>query len=202
MYSRRDGSPFMNLLMMAPLLDSRGELRYFIGAQVDVSGLVKDASDLDAFQRMLNRKEGIEPPQESKDELQDLSEMFNNVELDTVRRFGGNMHREHLEEQDDASMYHRPRLLIKDPSSGDEDKPVQPTLRPEGRLSGVYKHVRRTLPFGLHEQLADQSVVPPYSPLSFFANSVYFSITPRSWYPPISFPRPDRRLYSGTRFSG
>ncbi|KAH7126861.1 hypothetical protein B0J11DRAFT_526637 [Dendryphion nanum] len=137
---RRDGSPFMNLLMMAPLLDSRGTLRYFIGAQVDVSGLAKDASDLDAFQRLLNRREGTEAPEDPKDELQELSEMFNNVELDTVRRFGGNMHREHLEEQDDASMFHRPRLLIKDPGSGDEEKPVPSTLRAEGRLSGVYKH--------------------------------------------------------------
>ncbi|KAK3359781.1 hypothetical protein B0T25DRAFT_109581 [Lasiosphaeria hispida] len=39
---RKDGSPFTNLLMCAPLLDSRGMIRYMIGAQADVSGLAKD----------------------------------------------------------------------------------------------------------------------------------------------------------------
>lgn len=184
----------MNLLMMAPLLDSRGELRYFIGAQVDVSGLVKDASDLDAFQQLLNRREGTEPPKESKDELQELSEMFNNVELDTVRRFGGNMHREHLEEQDDASMYHRPRLLIKDPSSGDEEKPALPTLRPEGRLSGVYKHVRMLCSLNITNHLLTDVLVPTHSPLSLTTHLVHFSLPSRPRYPPIPFPRPHRRL--------
>lgn len=39
MNSRRDGSPFMNLLQCAPLCDSQGRVKYFIGAQIDVSGL-------------------------------------------------------------------------------------------------------------------------------------------------------------------
>lgn len=134
----------MNLLMMAPLLDSRGNLRYFIGAQVDVSGLVKESTDLDAFQSMLDKQEGKEPTDEPKDEFQELSEMFNIAELDTVRKFGGSMHREHVEEQDDASICHRPRLLIKDPGSGDEEKPIRVPIKPEGRLSGVYKHVSHT----------------------------------------------------------
>ncbi|CAO2657285.1 Nn.00g034110.m01.CDS01 [Neocucurbitaria sp. VM-36] len=137
---RRDGSPFMNLLMMAPLLDSRGNLRYFIGAQIDVSGLVKDSTDLDAFQRMLDQQEGVEKPNEQKDEFQELSEMFNHSELDTVRKFGGNMHREHLEEQDDGHGGGKPRLLIQDQSTFDVDKPEKPAPKPEGRLSGPYKH--------------------------------------------------------------
>lgn len=135
---RRDGSPFMNLLMMAPLLDSRGIIRYFIGAQVDVSGLVKDSTDLEAFQRMLEKRESGEED-EPKDEFQALSEMFNNAELDTVRKYGGSMHREHVEE-DDASTLHRPRLLIRDRSSQYKEKPEEVPLKPDGRLSGVYKH--------------------------------------------------------------
>jgi len=35
----RDDQPLMNLLMAAPLYDSRGTLRNRIGAQVDVSGI-------------------------------------------------------------------------------------------------------------------------------------------------------------------
>lgn len=143
--SRRDGSPFMNLLMTAPLLDSRGNLRYFIGAQIDVSGLVKDSTDLDAFQRMLNREEGVEPAEETKDEFQELSEMFNHGELDTVRKFGGNMHRDHLEDQDDKmNAAHRPRVLIQDQSTFDVDTAEKPSPKPDGRLSGPYKHVSYT----------------------------------------------------------
>ncbi|KAF1934216.1 uncharacterized protein M421DRAFT_415262 [Didymella exigua CBS 183.55] len=138
---RRDGSPFMNLLMQAPLLDSRGNLRYFIGAQIDVSGLAKDATDLDAFRHMLDEEDGIEQPEEAKDEFQELSEMFNHGELDTVRRFGGNMHRDHLEDKDDKSNgVQRPRLLIQDQSTFDIESAEKPPPKPEGRLSGPYKH--------------------------------------------------------------
>ncbi|RYN66672.1 hypothetical protein AA0117_g11843 [Alternaria alternata] len=137
---RRDGSPFMNLLMIAPLLDSRGNLRYFIGAQIDISGLVKDSTDLEAFRRMLDEEEGHKEKEPPKDEFQALSEMFNNTELDTVRKYGGNMHREHLEEQDEANMQHKPRLLIQDQSTYDVDRAEKPAPKPDGRLSGPYKH--------------------------------------------------------------
>ncbi|KAF3051631.1 hypothetical protein E8E11_008519 [Didymella keratinophila] len=138
---RRDGSPFVNLLMQAPLLDSRGNLRYFIGAQIDVSGLVKDATDLDAFRRMLNEEEGIASVDEGKDEFQELSEMFNHGELDTVRKFGGNMHRDHLESSDDKTNgAQRPRLLIQDQSTFDVESAEKPAPKPEGRLAGPYKH--------------------------------------------------------------
>jgi hypothetical protein len=131
--------------MMAPLLDSRGILRYFIGAQIDVSGLVKDGTDLEAFQRMLAQDEGREEGPQPKDEFQALSEMFNNTELDTVRKFGGSMHREHLEDQDEAGMHHKPRLLIQDQSTFDVDRAEKPPPKPDGRLSGPYKHVSRTM---------------------------------------------------------
>ncbi|MCJ1400185.1 hypothetical protein MMC11_003389 [Xylographa trunciseda] len=51
--NRRDGSPFLNLLMIAPLFDNRGQVRYFIGAQVDVTGLVEDGRGIDSFERLL-----------------------------------------------------------------------------------------------------------------------------------------------------
>ncbi|EED17371.1 white collar, putative [Talaromyces stipitatus ATCC 10500] len=44
---RRDGSPFMNLLMCAPLCDNNGKVRCFIG--VDVSGLVMDDTRMDSI---------------------------------------------------------------------------------------------------------------------------------------------------------
>ena len=131
----------MNLLMIAPLSDSRGTVRYFIGAQIDVTGLVKDGTELDAFRRMIDQEEGVIEKDPPKDEFQALSEMFNNTELDTVRRFGGNMHREHLEEKDDATIQHKPRLLIQDRSTIDVDGSEKPSISSDGRLSGPYKHV-------------------------------------------------------------
>jgi hypothetical protein len=132
----------MNLLMVAPLLDARGKLRYFIGAQVDVSGLVRDCTDLEAFRRMLNREEGRDTSGGDKDEFQELCEMFNVAELDTVRKYGGGMHREHLEEADEEGLYHKPRLLLKDPSRTDlEVEPIRFNKKPDGKLLGVYKHV-------------------------------------------------------------
>jgi hypothetical protein len=67
--------------------------------------------------------------------------MFNNTELDTVRKYGGTMHREHLEERDDASVQHKPRLLIQDQSTYDVDRAEKPMPKPDGRLSGPYRHV-------------------------------------------------------------
>jgi hypothetical protein len=87
-----------------------------------------------------------------------LSEMFNHSELDIVRRHGGNMHREHVDDQSDAGTIgqrpqQRPRVLIRE-SNFDIEDADKPTVRPEGRLSGPYKHVSWTTEaFG--EKVAD-----------------------------------------------
>ncbi|KAF1815514.1 hypothetical protein P152DRAFT_390595 [Eremomyces bilateralis CBS 781.70] len=135
----RDGSPFMNLLMVAPLLDNKGKLRYYLGAQVDVSGLVKECTELEAFQRMLEKQEaktgtntGEEP--ERPDEFRELCEMFNMAELDSVKKVGGRMHRErfgnaHDHDHDATSIIHH-RLRPHTPSPPPPSPP----------LSSVYKH--------------------------------------------------------------
>jgi len=148
----------MNLLMIAPLRDSRGTLRYFIGAQVDVSGLAKECAELEALQKMLggmdsNNEYDDEDENDKKDEFQELSEMLNISELEIVRKYGGRMHREHAAENDDTgTTWHRPRLLLKDPSAERIDDNAHshnhgieqsPPLRQSvhGKLSGVYQHV-------------------------------------------------------------
>lgn len=152
---RRDGSPFMNLLMTAPLMDSRGNIRYFIGAQVDVSGLIKDCNDMEGLTRLLEKEQEAEAAGEDedpsrKDEFQELSEMFNGAELDTVRKFGGRMHKEYVDDSDRESVHGRPRLLLKDPSQEILDKEKRSMSesaastikeRLNGKLHGVYQHV-------------------------------------------------------------
>ena len=130
--------------MVAPLRDSRGKLRYFIGAQVDVSGLAKEATDLEGLQRLIaNQTEGVDGHTEDKDEFQELSEMLNINELDIVRKSGGRMHQEQTVEGDDASGagWHRPRLLLKDQYSDEDVRPSVPQVPVHGKLSGVYEHV-------------------------------------------------------------
>ncbi|KAF2461397.1 hypothetical protein BDY21DRAFT_360523 [Lineolata rhizophorae] len=153
---RRDGSPFMNLLMMAPLRDSRGTIRYFIGAQVDVSGLVKECTDLEGLQRMLAKREveadrdheAKADDEENKDEFQELSEMFNMAELETVRRHGGRMHREQVEDTESVNGLapSRPRLLLKD-RSPDLYKSYRISASANGRLEGVYQHYLLVRPY-------------------------------------------------------
>ena len=64
---RRGGEPFMNLLMTAPLYDNRGNVRYIIGAQVDISGLIEDGRGLDSFERTLNDRSRGEKDRDSAD---------------------------------------------------------------------------------------------------------------------------------------
>lgn len=141
--------------MIAPLFDSKGTLRYFLGAQVDVSGLTKDCTDLDAFSRLVARAEDPQLAAEQdlenqKDEFQSLSEMFNVTELDTVKHCGGRMHRDQIDTSDTESVIsHRPRLLLNDsatevPTQATATRPQDQTLanpRANGRLEGVYQHV-------------------------------------------------------------
>lgn len=142
----------MNLLMIAPLCDSRGKIRYFIGAQVDVSGLVKECTDMETLEQLVNREQSARVdapngsdqrgPQASKDEFQDLSEMFNMAELETVRKYGGCMHREYRDEDADVRLApHMPRLLLQEPTAVGEKPAFDQGGRQSGRLSGIYQNV-------------------------------------------------------------
>ncbi|ESZ98384.1 non-specific serine/threonine protein kinase [Sclerotinia borealis F-4128] len=54
---RRDGTPFINLCIIAPLHDDKGTVRYFIGAQIDVSGLVEEGRGIESFQALLRKNQ-------------------------------------------------------------------------------------------------------------------------------------------------
>lgn len=156
----------MNLLMVAPLRDSRGVIRYNIGAQVDVSGLVKECSDMESLRRLVEQSEEERDPnvdlahiasEAPKDEFQELSEMLNLQELDTVRKWGGRMHKESKEESQDSNFqggnWAKPRLLI---NSNSPDNPsvsvgrsgmFKASSKISGRLSGIYEHYLLVRPY-------------------------------------------------------
>lgn len=142
----------MNLLMIAPLCDSRGKIRYFIGAQVDVSGLVKECTDMETLEQLIDQERSTRlgvtngadqrVSQEPNDEFQALSEMLNMAELETVRKHGGRMHREYQNEDADSRLApHMPRLLLQEPTTAGEKPAFDQSSRQSGRLSGIYQNV-------------------------------------------------------------
>ncbi|KAJ5334035.1 PAS-associated C-terminal [Penicillium brevicompactum] len=95
---RRDGSPFMNLLQCAPLCDSHGRVKYFIGAQIDVSGLAMEGASMESLMELQTKYHDPEdgsimepPPAEEKDEFQELNELFSPRELSSVQQHGGHL---------------------------------------------------------------------------------------------------------------
>lgn len=100
----------MNLLMCAPLYDDQGSVRYFIGAPIDVTGLIENGHGIDSFARLLqndkltrirtadellltqstqHRKLYLDRKMRTKytlDTLQELSTMFSQDESDVVMR--------------------------------------------------------------------------------------------------------------------
>ena len=202
--SRRDGSPFMNLLMIAPLCDSRGKTRYNIGAQVDVSGLVKDCTDLESLRRLVTQENSrqdwthsgnLDNSHEKGDEFRELSEMLNMGELDTVRKSGGRMHREQQEDEIESTQsnnLHRPRIVLEEPSSIG-DHAYAPGPGGNGRLSGVYQNVRDvcSLSAGF---VANRFSVPAHPSLSIFTHPVCLSNTSCPRNSAVSFHEQDRRI--------
>ncbi|KAK7398687.1 hypothetical protein QQX98_011929 [Neonectria punicea] len=163
---RRDGSPFVNLLMVAPLFDSRGVVRYHLGAQVDVSGLVKECSGLDSLSRLMQRENpeqypgeapvGPQPSQDKEEEFRELAEMFDLSELKTVRESGGALHRTHQEDVRDADSvranWNKPRLLIQDDATinrrlSDPILQEPASIHRGGRLSGIFQHYLLVRPY-------------------------------------------------------
>jgi hypothetical protein len=184
----------MNLLMTAPLCDSRGKIRYFIGAQVDVSGLVKECAELESLQRLLELQERGEaapdvhkPSPEKQDEFQELCEMFNMSELTTVRKHGGRMHTDSQDESDSMSLHsQQPRLLLKDPL----DTADSIAARASGKLGGVYQnvsHPSHTSSLVNHRaHRAYRETVSSRSPLSISPHTLCLALAASARHPSVA----------------
>lgn len=164
--SRRDGSPFMNLLMMAPLYDNRGCVRYFLGAQVDVTGLVEDGRGLETFARYLEdkaqyRKRDNDQPQESasKRSLRTLNEFGQMLSLDESAIFQNHSRCSSIHSNDNGPTMsylprgapprretgtRHPRKVLGHDETHDEDERnawAFSSMGPSGKLPGVYQNV-------------------------------------------------------------
>lgn len=137
--------------MCAPLYDNSGKIRYFFGAQVDISSTVNEGTDLESLQRLIEQKESGGGSDASnggqKDEFQQLSEMLDIQELSAVRKWGGRMLQETQEEESSSHKmnWRRPTVLLRDPSR-DHIKTSQPSAGNNGKALGFYQNVRLTQP--------------------------------------------------------
>ncbi|KAI9935060.1 hypothetical protein ASPWEDRAFT_175780 [Aspergillus wentii DTO 134E9] len=173
---RRDGSPFMNLLQCAPLCDSQGKIRYFIGAQIDVSGLAMEGAQMESLQGLQAEKEEREervrsmksaksmlseqheedeetipdPVEQKKSEFQELNELFSPRELMSVHEHGGNLFQPTIDPR--ASSRSGRTWRVPDYDSEDEDANT-PHLQgmklsnPNVSLTGVYEHYLLVRPY-------------------------------------------------------
>ena len=186
----------MNLLQMSPLCDSRGNIRYFIGAQVDVSGLAMEGAQMESLQNLQAQKENPETgepaPKDSKSEFQELGELFSPRELQNVREHGGNLfqpivnedpnHRLFLQDSDTESEHHAPsshQPTVPEPSAGLS-------------LTGVYRNVSR--PFSLIRKTKLTKSVPPRPPLSLSSHPLHVALPSNPRNAPIVLLEPHRRL--------
>jgi len=154
---RRDGSPFMNLLMIAPLYDNKGVIRYFIGCQIDVSPLVEGGRGIQSFSQLLAQDRAQsrfgKRFRSPKQTLGELTDMFSEEDTDVVR---GHMTRASISQtvtSVDSERLRRPhsraRILVgvgKEPAN---DHSLWPTssLGPSGRLPGVYQNYLLVRPY-------------------------------------------------------
>lgn len=125
---RRDGSPFMNLLMITPLLDAQGKVRYYLGAQIDTSGLLNDFYGFEHLHQYINKPgydvdgSDDEGPvldddddhhgNSGKDELQKLSELFSHEELNVIQKHGGRLHHPDLQEAPTTATWNKKQRLV------------------------------------------------------------------------------------------
>ncbi|KAI2794370.1 hypothetical protein POX_a00969 [Penicillium oxalicum] len=148
---RRDGSPFMNLLQTAPLCDSQGKIRYFIGAQIDVSGLTMQGAQMESLQDLQAEADApgndhasissSKAPPPKKTEFQELGELFSPRELQTVHDHGGKLFHPSVDHLNSGSG----RLWLQSPGDEGEIRFNHGNSHgslPGGSLTGVYKNYR------------------------------------------------------------
>lgn len=201
----------MNLVWLAPLLDSKGQLRYFIGGQVNVTETLLDGSELATFQKLLRSKARKEPHQASIESFKRLAEMLNPGELDAAAEYGGRLHfqirEEHLghrpsvhrgkaklQNMEDENTQQRQKDRLADEE--DERTPYDVLATPELPIQRVYKHVSTSL-YNIYEKLT--RIVSACSASPIFPHSVHIAISKGTRYTSVSPIRSNRRHASYSR---
>ncbi|KAK7703574.1 hypothetical protein SLS57_010860 [Botryosphaeria dothidea] len=153
---RRDGSPFINLCLVAPLYDNKGNVRYFIGCQVDVTNLIEGGKGLESFQLLLDQDLGAHeqsdnPQKGSLKAIGGLGELLSTEEVDILKHKG--RHSSNSRASTPApppppslgSTPNRRFVGVEDPLEINVWPPTQ--FGPHGRLPGVYQNFMLVRPW-------------------------------------------------------
>ncbi|KAF2729773.1 hypothetical protein EJ04DRAFT_501705 [Polyplosphaeria fusca] len=151
---KRDGTPFFNLVMMAPLMDHHGNVRYFIGCQIDISHLLEGGRGLESFKKMLDdeNEKALPDPLESRPSLRalrDFGVLLNDEEIDIVKERGDR--RNSIDSGRSTPTRNTPQAPSRRFVGMEE--PAEPGLWPpsqfgsSGRLPGVYQNYILVRPY-------------------------------------------------------
>lgn len=141
----------MNLLMIAPLYDNKGAVRYFIGAQIDINGLIEGGRGLDSFERLLAQdradarygEHGDQPIKSPEQALSEMSAMWTQDEMEIVRSSGKTIRVGGGSGADTPVMkpMNTTRRVLGLDDASDKNLWPAPSLGPSGRLPGVFQNV-------------------------------------------------------------
>ncbi|GAB7348908.1 hypothetical protein MBLNU459_g7599t2 [Dothideomycetes sp. NU459] len=132
----------MNLLLIAPLYDNKGVVRYFLGCQIDVSALIENGRGLESFAQLLAQDRsprvpaglglmwnGEENEVDAGQSRSDTPSSFDISPHDTVQRSG------------------KRKILGVDDAETERALWADTTLGPSGRLPGVYQNYVLVRPY-------------------------------------------------------
>ncbi|MCJ1408433.1 hypothetical protein MMC19_002508 [Ptychographa xylographoides] len=85
--------------MHAPLYDHFGKLRYFMGAQIDVSNVIDESPELETLQRVIIQQDSRHHVEPEKNEFQQFVETLDMDELKAVRTWEDRMLHEMPEDE-------------------------------------------------------------------------------------------------------
>ena len=134
----------MNLLMIAPLYDNKGAVRYFLGCQIDVSSLIENGHGMESFAQLLaqDRAESRFGGRSARDPsslLGELGSLLSEEEADRVGRRSRQASVDMGRTTPQPSSRGGRRVLGMDEQS--EHLWPSSALGPSGRLPGVYQNV-------------------------------------------------------------
>ena len=140
----------MNLLLIAPLYDNKGNVRYFLGAQVDVTHLIEGGKGVETFERLLANDRAEEryrgrSNRKPTQVLRELGQMMNDDELDAVntvrQRSQSRSSTPAASSRNPAAPARHARKVFGMDDSQERGLWPHPSLGPSGRLPGVYQNV-------------------------------------------------------------
>ncbi|KAH7130706.1 hypothetical protein B0J11DRAFT_483522 [Dendryphion nanum] len=151
---RRDGSPFLNLMMMAPLMDHRGRIRYVLGRQIDITQLIEGGRGLETFKNLLasttDANVGSHPdPLDHKPPIRILKELGNLLNDEEADAFSARSRPSSFDSSRTTPLRENQtsRILIGIDGLADANFWPAGGFGPSGRLPGIYQNYMLVRPY-------------------------------------------------------